>query len=88
MNLANSGSLNDVPERPLPAQVLTSMDLEGVAARIRLGEAKNILVMCGAGISVSAGIPDFRWVLPPTTQFLTTPLSHVLPHASNTKHRQ
>lgn len=35
--------------------LLPSLDLAGVAAQIRSGRAKNIIVMCGAGISVSAG---------------------------------
>ena len=39
---------------------LKSLDLEGVADYIKTGKAKNIIVMTGAGISVSAGIPDFR----------------------------
>jgi len=39
---------------------LVSNDVEGVAKYIKDGHAKNIIVMTGAGISVSAGIPDFR----------------------------
>ena len=34
--------------------------LESIAAIIRSGKCKNIVLLCGAGISVSAGIPDFR----------------------------
>eukprot|EP00002_Diphylleia_rotans_P018919 TRINITY_DN3657_c0_g3_i2.p1 TRINITY_DN3657_c0_g3~~TRINITY_DN3657_c0_g3_i2.p1 ORF type:complete len:340 (-),score=86.11 TRINITY_DN3657_c0_g3_i2:475-1494(-) len=39
---------------------LKSLSIEGVAEYIKSGRAKNIVVMTGAGISVSAGIPDFR----------------------------
>ena len=44
-------------ERPCP--VLSSFDIAGIAEHIT-SDCKNIIVMCGAGISVSAGIPDFR----------------------------
>jgi len=40
--------------------LLESFDVEGVAKHILTGKARRIVVMCGAGISVSAGIPDFR----------------------------
>ncbi|GAB5360899.1 hypothetical protein AAMO2058_000667400 [Amorphochlora amoebiformis] len=36
------------------------LSLEGVAKAIKDGKIKNIIIMTGAGISVSAGIPDFR----------------------------
>lgn len=45
---------------PTAAPLLPSLDLEGVAALIKSGRARRIVVMAGAGISVSAGIPDFR----------------------------
>ncbi|PRW20829.1 NAD-dependent deacetylase sirtuin-2 [Chlorella sorokiniana] len=40
--------------------LLPTFDLAGIAALIKAGAAKRIICMCGAGISVSAGIPDFR----------------------------
>ncbi|KAL0047297.1 hypothetical protein WJX82_000149 [Trebouxia sp. C0006] len=40
--------------------LLNSFDLKGIAERIKSGKAKRVLCMCGAGLSVSAGIPDFR----------------------------
>ena len=43
-----------------PSPLLRTFDLAGVAEHIRARDCRNIIVMCGAGISVSAGIPDFR----------------------------
>jgi NAD-dependent deacetylase sirtuin 2 len=40
--------------------VLSSFDMAGVVEFIKSGKAKNIILMNGAGISVAAGIPDFR----------------------------
>lgn len=45
---------------PRPAQALGSLDLAGVAELIKSGRSRKIVVMAGAGISVAAGIPDFR----------------------------
>ena len=36
------------------------LSLERIAKVIKSGEVQNIVVMSGAGISVAAGIPDFR----------------------------
>ncbi|XP_030632640.1 NAD-dependent protein deacetylase sirtuin-2 [Chanos chanos] len=41
-------------------KVLDELSLEGVARYIQSGKCKNIICMVGAGISTSAGIPDFR----------------------------
>ncbi|GMH38656.1 hypothetical protein BSKO_06540 [Bryopsis sp. KO-2023] len=43
-----------------PDPLLETFDIEGAAAYLKSGKVKNIVCMCGAGISVSAGIPDFR----------------------------
>ncbi|MCI4390671.1 hypothetical protein PGIGA_G00125320 [Pangasianodon gigas] len=41
-------------------KVLDELSLDGVARYIQSGKCKNIVCMVGAGISTSAGIPDFR----------------------------
>ncbi|PQE32611.1 hypothetical protein CJF32_00004144 [Rutstroemia sp. NJR-2017a WRK4] len=43
-----------------PPKVLSSRSIDGIAKFIKDGKAKKIVVMTGAGISTSAGIPDFR----------------------------
>ena len=40
--------------------VLSQFDQQGVAEYIRTKDCRNIIVMAGAGIPVSAGIPDFH----------------------------
>jgi len=46
-------------EEPLDP-MLQSFDLAGVARYIKDHKCQNIVVLCGAGMSTSAGIPDFR----------------------------
>lgn len=48
------------PEEPLGEQLLSSFDLPGVARYLLERQCRRVVVMCGAGISTSAGIPDFR----------------------------
>ncbi|KAF6251609.1 DHS-like NAD/FAD-binding domain-containing protein [Scenedesmus sp. NREL 46B-D3] len=52
----SKAALNQLKREPL----LASLDLAGVAQLMQSGRARRIVTMCGAGISVSAGIPDFR----------------------------
>ena len=46
----------ELEETPL----LDSFDLEAVAEGIRSGRFRKVICMIGAGVSVAAGIPDFR----------------------------
>ena len=55
----DSESEDELQQPPHPP-VLSSFDLKGVAEIIKHKKCKNIIVMAGAGISVSAGLPDFR----------------------------
>jgi hypothetical protein len=45
---------------PQRTPLVSSFDMRGIAEFMRGPRCKNVIVMCGAGISVSAGIPDFR----------------------------
>lgn len=47
-------------ERPSLVNGLDSLDIDGIAKYIKNGYSKKIIVLTGAGISVAAGIPDFR----------------------------
>jgi len=52
-------SSNPIDES-MPPERLESRKLDGIAKYIKSGKVKNIVLMTGAGISTSAGIPDFR----------------------------
>jgi len=41
-------------------KVLEELSLAGIVEYVKAGKAKNVVTMAGAGISTSAGIPDFR----------------------------
>ena len=49
--------LSDCPSlRQALEPLLESFDLEGIAKYIQAGKAKRIVCLCGAGISVNAGL--------------------------------
>ncbi|KAB7497342.1 NAD-dependent protein deacetylase sirtuin-2 [Armadillidium nasatum] len=45
---------------PKDKEVLDEVSVDGVVSYIKSGKCKNIITLAGAGISTSAGIPDFR----------------------------
>ncbi|XP_065210597.1 NAD-dependent protein deacetylase sirtuin-2-like [Planococcus citri] len=51
---------NLVKEKPAPPIVLDEANLDGIVKFINSEKCKHIITMAGAGISTSAGIPDFR----------------------------
>ena len=55
---ADDACSDDASTRRAP--LLDSFDVRGIAALIRAGKAKKVVLVCGACISVSAGILDFR----------------------------
>ena len=42
------------------AGLISKLDMDGIVDHIKKNNVKNVIVMTGAGISTSAGIPDFR----------------------------
>lgn len=55
------GQDNSSPiDESVPPQTLAGRTVEALAEYITSGKVKNVVVMTGAGISTSAGIPDFR----------------------------
>ncbi|CAK8995484.1 NAD-dependent protein deacetylase sirtuin-2 (Regulatory protein SIR2 homolog 2) (SIR2-like protein 2), partial [Durusdinium trenchii] len=47
-------------EEPPREPMLTSFDVKGIAQYMTERPCQNVVVLCGAGMSTSAGIPDFR----------------------------
>lgn len=47
-------------DEAIPPRTLSGRTLEGLAEYIKSGQVEKVCVMTGAGISTSAGIPDFR----------------------------
>lgn len=54
------GRQQEPEEEESREKMLQSFDIDGIAKYIGEHECRRIVVMCGAGISTSAGIPDFR----------------------------
>lgn len=62
---------------PTPEKLLDTLDMDGVVNYIKSGKCKKIITMAGAGISTSAGIPDFR---SPNTGLYDNLQKYNLPH--------
>lgn len=54
------GLSDDVSHEEAQSVLQNECTVKAIAAYIASGQAKKIVVMVGAGVSVSAGIPDFR----------------------------
>ncbi|XP_066249787.1 NAD-dependent protein deacetylase sirtuin-2 [Euwallacea similis] len=52
--------LEDSTTDPKETQVLDDVSIDGIVEYINKKGCKNVITMAGAGISTSAGIPDFR----------------------------
>eukprot|EP00934_Nitzschia_sp_Nitz4_P000386 Nitzschia sp. Nitz4//scaffold10_size219509//151320//152594//NITZ4_001447-RA/size219509-processed-gene-0.89-mRNA-1//1//CDS//3329532977//386//frame0 len=71
MSMGNLDSIDNEDFDDLAHQIEESLNLgygrpdnttaiDQLANKFKKGKVKNVLILCGAGVSVSAGIPDFR----------------------------
>ena len=60
MGQVESGAADGEEELYGDSVLHKDLSLKGVAAAIQRGAIKKICIVSGSGISVSAGIPDFR----------------------------
>ncbi|XP_056642259.1 NAD-dependent protein deacetylase sirtuin-2 [Diorhabda sublineata] len=58
--LAEKLNFSDTKENKEKIKVLDNVTLDGIVDYIKANDCKNIITLAGAGISTSAGIPDFR----------------------------
>uniref|UniRef100_T1IPY0 NAD-dependent protein deacetylase n=1 Tax=Strigamia maritima TaxID=126957 RepID=T1IPY0_STRMM len=52
--------LSTKEDKTPPEKILDEVSFDGIVNYIKNGTCKNIIVLTGAGVSTSAGIPDFR----------------------------
>src|SRR5436305_10184656 len=71
-------SSHELVKYDVPPRTLKSRTIQSVAEFIKDGKASRIVVLIGAGISTSAGIPDFR---SPDTGLYTNLAKLDLPYA-------